>query len=344
MPRRRRARQPVIDRRSKAMRAAQARPQWPQRPTHRAAADEQTDWRPLPSGRPRATDRAAVLACEPTSLPAKSSAASSAPTSRRLQPQPRARRVMRGEHARRDGARLRAPLAQSLAQSLLDPLALDRARPQQADRPAEAGDDRRFEPVPRGPASRMKSTRPSRSSSTCSAVVGLTRPLRLAEGATSGAPAARDQRARDRVRRACAAPACRARRGRAARRASAAPGPRSSAAPARTPRASLPALARRTRASALRVAEIGDMGDQRIEARPALWPHRSRRRRRRASRARRGRRPSRSAWRRGRPRAASRRRPAIAASVALTRRVMRGNGVAHAMRIQIAARIGLRLN
>ena len=119
------------------------------------------------------------------------------------------------------------------------------------------------------PPSRMRSMRPARSSATCAAVTGLTWPEILAEGAASGPPKARSSANAagcDGMRSATLARPARAssqteparRRGRDERQR---PRPKGLREPKR--RRAKPRLAPRRR-------KIGDMGDQRIEARAAL--------------------------------------------------------------------------
>ena len=124
-------------------------------------------------------------------------------------------------------------------------------------------------PTAVGPPSRMRSMRPPRSAITCCAVVGETWPERLAEGATTGRPSAARRVARDRMA------------GHAHRDAVEAGGrelgDRAAGALRQHQR-------QRTRPEGggqpfgggveprepLRGGEIGDVGDQRIERRPAL--------------------------------------------------------------------------
>ena len=121
-----------------------------------------------------------------------------------------------------------------------------------------------------GPPSRIRSTRPSRSASTCCAVVGETWPERLAEGATIGLPNAASSVARDRMRPARAPRWCRGRRSQDRRPGSrAAFGSTSVSGPGQKAAASRSA-SHRTRASAPRRVGVRHMRDQRVEARPAL--------------------------------------------------------------------------
>ena len=118
------------------------------------------------------------------------------PNARRVQAHLRPRRVMGRQHARRErlGAGLRAAL-QLHADQRFDGLPRHAAGAEQARGAAEAGDDGRFDARPgTAPPSSTASMRPSRSPSTWSASVGLTRPERLAEGAATGRPACCQQR------------------------------------------------------------------------------------------------------------------------------------------------------
>ena len=96
---------------------------------------------------------------------------------------PRGRCVVRGERARRAHA---AGIAHGdgRAKSACDCGRRDRSRAQNRRRRCRAVDDRRLDADARGPPSTMRSTSSPRSSRTCAAVVGLTRPKRFAEGAT----------------------------------------------------------------------------------------------------------------------------------------------------------------
>ena len=118
------------------------------------------------------------------------------PNARRVQANLRPRRVMGRQHARRE--RLRAGLRAALqfhADQRLDGLPRHAAGAQQARGAAEAR--RRWSirrPTGEAPPSSTASMRPSRSPSTWSASVGLTRPERLAEGAATGRPALLQER------------------------------------------------------------------------------------------------------------------------------------------------------
>ena len=112
------------------------------------------------------------------------------PPPARLEPQRRARRIMRGQHSRRErcvvGARRRRRRADGRARAR----SLRAARRRAAAAPVRRGRRRSWNSTPTAvaPPSIMRSTRPPRSASTCSAVVGETWPERLAEGATTGRP------------------------------------------------------------------------------------------------------------------------------------------------------------
>ena len=97
-------------------------------------------------------------------------------------------------------------------------------------------------------------------------------------------------------------------------RASAAAAATSVSGPGQMRRGERARVARRTSPMRSRRGEVGDMDDQRIEARAGPWRRRSARPPRRWSRRRRGRRPSRSAPRPARPPRISRAASAIAAS------------------------------
>ena len=110
----------------------------------------------------------------------------------RVEAKPCARRVVRsqlpgrGRRARLDGcpAGIASPKAAAMASREIAP---GRSRRMVPPRQAMIVDS---SPSGEGPSSRIQSTRPCRSAATCSARVGLTRPDRFADGATSGSPTA----------------------------------------------------------------------------------------------------------------------------------------------------------
>ena len=192
-----------------------------------------------------------------------------------IEPHPRARRVMRGQHARRQrlpAVARRHPPAAPAARGRARARSLRAAGRRGAAASAPQNSRQwwiRRRPRP-APPSTIRSIRPARSPCTCAAVVGETWPDRLADGATTGPPKARRMASADRVGghpdRDGVEPGGGEIGDRAIRRFRAAP---ASADPARTPR---PARWRwRIKpADSLGGGEVADMGDQRIEGGPAL--------------------------------------------------------------------------
>ena len=211
------------------------------------------------------------------------SSASPGSTSVGIEPHLRRRRVMRRQHPGRE--RRASPavaggrIGQRETEHALDRLARHAAGPQQPRR-AEAADDGRIRPRPStGPPSTIRSMRPSRSAATCAAVVGETWPERLADGATTAPPKAR--------RSACATGCAGTRSATLSSPAvarshtvqPAAFGSTSVSGPGQNASASASAVAS-NRAMRARRVEARDMGDQRVERRPALGGVEPRHRRR----------------------------------------------------------------
>ena len=203
-----------------------------------------------------------------------------------------------------------------------------RARlPRAAGRPAAAGPARRGRrrcvdstPTGVGPPSTMRSMRPRRSASTCAAVVGETWPERLADGATTGLPNA--------ARMSCATAWRGTRTAMLSSPAVASSRDRASGSPGQhqreRPRPERPRQPHRVGVEArqrLRRGDVGDVGDQRVEGRPALGRIKPRDGERRWWHRRRGRKPSRSERRQARPPPGRRAASAMAGWSAFRRRV-----------------------
>ena len=223
----------------------------------------------------------------------------------RVEPDARPRRVVRGEHARRE-RRCSPPVSSGATcertpSSALDGLSRHAAGTQQQRFAAEAGHDGRFDARPGSPPrrARRRSGRRDRPAHG-RGVVGLTRPERLAEGAATGPArlppathARRDGRAR-------ATPRCRGPRWRG----------RQTCSPALVGTTSVSGPGQNARASALRGGveaalrqrrlDIVAVGDEGIEARALLGGIDARHRPAHPWHPPRARRPSRSGRRRAR--------------------------------------------
>ena len=210
-----------------------------------------------------------MAAPECASAPPKSSAASPAASSRAPSLQPGARRVMGRELAGRDRRAAGRRVVERDPQRGLDPLARQRARTQQSRPPAEAGDDRQFDAAARraavedpvDPAVEVGGDMGGGGRADAAGAVGRGRGERDARR--------RDQRLRDRVigraQRQRLEPGAREQTDLAARRDR-----RDDRQRPRPERLGEPAGEIVECASRAAARRAGDMGDQRIERRPAL--------------------------------------------------------------------------
>ena len=191
-----------------------------------------------------------------------------------IEPDFRARRVMRGQHARRQrlaGVAVRHPRAAAPARGRARVRFRRAARRRGAAAPARRSSRRWWNSTPTstGPPSTIRSIRPARSLCTCAAVVGETWPDKFADGATTGRPNAR----RMSRARGCAgtriAIVSRPAVARSATAQSVVFGSTSVSGPGQKASAERHRL-RVEAGNPHRGADIPDMGDQRIERGPAL--------------------------------------------------------------------------